>query len=293
MSSAGGWGDDVHQPDRSERRGDTGLLAPEDTLECDGVGDPPDRGWYPPERPWAVGHTGVAAAERRKARRLAEELTDIVAPDGDGLGDCRDTDGELLDEEAGAARPGRSVAPDQGVHEDGEPAPVATDVDIGGAAASAEEAAMRIADEDVFLRAVRWTRRTDRTRRTGRGRGPRADRDLPRPRRSPQSRRRRAAAAAARAVQGGPMQQDKHPDYHPVVFRDRAAGYAFLTRSTATSDRTIEWDDGETYPVVDVEISSESHPFYTGTARTVDTEGRVARFERRYGGRDRDAGGTG
>lgn len=43
------------------------------------------------------------------------------------------------------------------------------------------------------------------------------------------------------------MQQDKHPDYHSVVFRDRAAGYAFLTRSTATSDQTIEWDDGETY----------------------------------------------
>ncbi|WLW56848.1 type B 50S ribosomal protein L31 [Streptomyces sp. YU58] len=79
------------------------------------------------------------------------------------------------------------------------------------------------------------------------------------------------------------MQQDKHPDYRPVVFRDRAAGYAFLTRSTATSDQTIEWDDGETYPVVDVEISSESHPFYTGKARTVDSEGRVARFERRYG----------
>ncbi|MFJ3898422.1 type B 50S ribosomal protein L31 [Streptomyces sp. NPDC090083] len=80
------------------------------------------------------------------------------------------------------------------------------------------------------------------------------------------------------------MQEDKQPDYHPVVFRDRAAGYAFLTRSTATSDRTIEWDDGETYPVVDVEISSESHPFYTGKARTVDTEGRIAQFERRYGG---------
>ncbi|GGQ70017.1 type B 50S ribosomal protein L31 [Streptomyces asoensis] len=79
------------------------------------------------------------------------------------------------------------------------------------------------------------------------------------------------------------MQQDKQPDYHAVVFRDRTAGYAFLTRSTATSDRTIEWDDGETYPVVDVEISSESHPFYTGKSRTVDAEGRVARFERRYG----------
>ncbi|MFE6777931.1 type B 50S ribosomal protein L31 [Streptomyces sp. NPDC057702] len=80
------------------------------------------------------------------------------------------------------------------------------------------------------------------------------------------------------------MQQDKHPEYHPVVFRDRAAGYAFLTRSTAHSDHLIEWDDGATYPVVDVEISSESHPFYTGKARNVDPEGRIAQFERRYGG---------
>lgn len=81
-----------------------------------------------------------------------------------------------------------------------------------------------------------------------------------------------------------PTQQDKQPAYHPVVFRDRAAGYAFLTRSTASSEQTIEWDDGGPYPVVDVEISSESHPFSTGKARTVDTEGRVAAFERRYGG---------
>ncbi|MEU8652262.1 type B 50S ribosomal protein L31 [Streptomyces sp. NPDC048737] len=79
------------------------------------------------------------------------------------------------------------------------------------------------------------------------------------------------------------MQQDKHPDHHSVVFRDRTAGCAFLTRSTAASDQTIEWDDGETCPLVDVEISSESHPFHTGKARTVDTEGRIARFERRYG----------
>lgn len=56
------------------------------------------------------------------------------------------------------------------------------------------------------------------------------------------------------------MQQDKHPDYRPVVFRDRGAGYAFLTRSTATSDQTIVWDDGETYPVVEVEISSRATP---------------------------------
>ena len=78
------------------------------------------------------------------------------------------------------------------------------------------------------------------------------------------------------------MKSETHPDYRQVVFRDQAAGYAFLTRSTATSDTTIEWDDGQTYPVIDVEISSESHPFYTGKARVVDSEGQVAKFRRRY-----------
>ena len=79
------------------------------------------------------------------------------------------------------------------------------------------------------------------------------------------------------------MRQEKHPEYGPVVFRDRTAGYAFLSRSTATSDETMEWDDGNTYPVVDVEISAESHPFYTGKARALDPEGEIAKFERRYG----------
>ncbi|MYW22070.1 type B 50S ribosomal protein L31, partial [Streptomyces sp. SID2955] len=69
------------------------------------------------------------------------------------------------------------------------------------------------------------------------------------------------------------MKPGIHPEYHPVVFRDRAADYAFLTRSTATSDKTVEWEDGNTYPVIDVEISSASHPFYTGTQRVLDTAG--------------------
>ncbi|MFD7498919.1 type B 50S ribosomal protein L31 [Streptomyces sp. NPDC059832] len=79
------------------------------------------------------------------------------------------------------------------------------------------------------------------------------------------------------------MKPGIHPAYGPVVFRDKAAGSAFLTRSTATAAKTIEWEDGNTYPVVDVEISSASHPFHTGTARVLDTAGRVERFERRYG----------
>jgi large subunit ribosomal protein L31 len=78
------------------------------------------------------------------------------------------------------------------------------------------------------------------------------------------------------------MKSGIHPDYQPVVFRDRAADFSILTRSTATSDKTVEWTDGRSYPVIDVEISSASHPFYTGTARVVDTAGRVERFQRRY-----------
>jgi large subunit ribosomal protein L31 len=79
------------------------------------------------------------------------------------------------------------------------------------------------------------------------------------------------------------MKNGIHPTSRPVVFRDRAGDLAFLTRSTASSERTVEWTDGHTYPVIDVEISSASHPFYTGRARELDTAGRVERFRRRYG----------
>lgn len=79
------------------------------------------------------------------------------------------------------------------------------------------------------------------------------------------------------------MKRGIHPDYHPVVFRDRSAGLTFLTRSTATSGATVNWVDGNTYPVIDVDISSASHPFWTGTSRVVDSEGRVEKFHHRYG----------
>lgn len=78
------------------------------------------------------------------------------------------------------------------------------------------------------------------------------------------------------------MKQGIHPAYGPVVFRDRSTGKLFLTRSTATSDKTVELD-GSTYPVLDVDVTSDSHPFWTGTAKVVDTEGRVEAFHRRYG----------
>lgn len=74
-----------------------------------------------------------------------------------------------------------------------------------------------------------------------------------------------------------------HPRSRFVVFRDLAANTSFLTRSTADSSRTIEWEDGNTYPLIDVEISSASHPFHTGRMRVMDSAGRVGRFERRYG----------
>jgi large subunit ribosomal protein L31 len=79
------------------------------------------------------------------------------------------------------------------------------------------------------------------------------------------------------------MKPGIHPEYRPVVFRDISAEFAFLTRSTVTSERTIEWTDGRTYPVIDVDVSCASHPFYTGRSRVLDTAGRVEKFRQRYG----------
>jgi large subunit ribosomal protein L31 len=78
------------------------------------------------------------------------------------------------------------------------------------------------------------------------------------------------------------MKAEIHPDYHTVVFRDLTSGESFLTRSTATSDKTVEWEDGNSYPVIDVEISSASHPFYTGKQRILDSAGRVEKFNQRF-----------
>lgn len=78
------------------------------------------------------------------------------------------------------------------------------------------------------------------------------------------------------------MKKGIHPDYDYVVYRDKSADFAFLTKSTATSTQTIEWEDGNTYPVIDIEVSAASHPFYTGQAKVMDTAGRVERFRKRY-----------
>jgi large subunit ribosomal protein L31 len=74
-----------------------------------------------------------------------------------------------------------------------------------------------------------------------------------------------------------------HSNYRPVVFLDRAANDSFLTRSTAETERTIVWEDGQSYPLVTLDVSSASHPFYTGQQAFLDPTGRVERFNRRYG----------
>jgi large subunit ribosomal protein L31 len=81
------------------------------------------------------------------------------------------------------------------------------------------------------------------------------------------------------------MKADIHPQYRPVVFMDMSSGTSFLTRSAISTNETATWEDGNTYPMAKVEISSASHPFFTGTMKIVDTAGRVERFELRYGAR--------
>ena len=79
------------------------------------------------------------------------------------------------------------------------------------------------------------------------------------------------------------MKKDIHPEYREVVFYDPGADYKFLTRSTVQSKETIEFE-GKEYPVVKLEISSASHPFFTGQQKFVDAAGRVEKFNKKYGG---------
>ncbi len=78
------------------------------------------------------------------------------------------------------------------------------------------------------------------------------------------------------------MKKELHPEnYRPVIFEDVTAGKRFLLGSTIETERTDKWEDGKEYPVFQIEISSASHPFYTGTAKTIDTAGRVEKFRTR------------
>lgn len=79
------------------------------------------------------------------------------------------------------------------------------------------------------------------------------------------------------------MKKDIHPeDYKFVVFKDMSNDYSFLTKSTAASKETVKWEDGNEYPIIKLEISHTSHPFYTGKMKLVDTAGRVDKFKKRY-----------
>jgi large subunit ribosomal protein L31 len=98
-------------------------------------------------------------------------------------------------------------------------------------------------------------------------------------------RRRPAAgynAALAQTETGAAMKADIHPEYREVVFQDVTSDFKFLTRSTIPSKETVKWEDGNEYPLVKVEISSATHPFYTGQHKVMDTGGRIDKFQKRY-----------
>jgi hypothetical protein len=139
-------GDAVTDPDEWDQ--ESGQLGSEDTLDDRGVDDPLDEGVSPAERPWIGDGWGVTAREEAAGEsldgRLARELPDGVADEGDGLGDASDTDGELWDDEVGEARAGRLLGRDQGGTTDEDEELWASDVGVDGAGASAEEAAMHI-----------------------------------------------------------------------------------------------------------------------------------------------------
>ncbi|MDE2407650.1 MAG: type B 50S ribosomal protein L31 [Xanthomonadaceae bacterium] len=78
------------------------------------------------------------------------------------------------------------------------------------------------------------------------------------------------------------MKAGIHPEYRDVVFQDVTSDFKILTRSTLGSKETVKWEDGNEYPLIKVEVSSSSHPFYTGQNKIMDTSGRVDRFRKRY-----------
>ena len=79
------------------------------------------------------------------------------------------------------------------------------------------------------------------------------------------------------------MKKGLHPDsYRLVVFKDMSIGHSFLSRSTAASKETVQWEDGKDYPLIKLEISNMSHPFFTGKNMLVDTAGRIDKFNKKY-----------
>ncbi|MCA9115840.1 MAG: type B 50S ribosomal protein L31 [Planctomycetaceae bacterium] len=89
------------------------------------------------------------------------------------------------------------------------------------------------------------------------------------------------------------MKKGIHPEYNSVVFMDTSTGHKFLMQTTLTSKETIEWEeDGKEYPLVKVDISSASHPYFTGKMKFVDAAGRVEKFQRKYNWDKRNKAGA-
>ncbi|MGW2775793.1 DUF5709 domain-containing protein [Streptomyces olivaceoviridis] len=148
--------DDVYQPTGSnEEQEDAGPLDLQDAVGERSNDDMLDEGYSPPERPLGVTKHGTTAAEQHEGEsldeRLGQEVPDVTPPAGDEIGDLPGGEGEPLDPEAGAARAGRLVAPDEGAHADTTKEEVAEDVGIDAGAAGAEEAAVHVVPDDTGL----------------------------------------------------------------------------------------------------------------------------------------------
>ncbi|MEU3953937.1 DUF5709 domain-containing protein [Streptomyces achromogenes] len=145
--------DDAYQPTGgNEEQEDAGPLDLQDAVGERTYDDMLDEGYSPPERPLGVTKHGTTAAEQHEGEtldeRLDQEVPDVSAPPGDEIGDLPGGEGEPLDPEAGTARAGRLVAPDEGSHTDTTKEEVARDVGIDGGAAGAEEAAVHVVEEE-------------------------------------------------------------------------------------------------------------------------------------------------
>lgn len=149
--------DDAYQPTgTNEEQADAAPLDLQDAVGERTYDDTLDEGYSPPEKPLGVTKTGTTAAEQHEGEtldeRLSQEVPDVSAePAGDGVGDSPDSDGEPVDPQAGTARAGRLVAPDEGAHADTTKETVATDIGIDGGAAGAEEAAVHVVEDDSTL----------------------------------------------------------------------------------------------------------------------------------------------
>ena len=148
--------DDAYQPTATnEEQEDAAPLDLQDAVDERTYDDTLDEGYSPPEKPLGVTKHGTTAAEQQEGEsldeRLDEEVPDVTAPPGDEVGDLPGGEGEPVDPEAGTARAGRLVAPDEGAHPDTTKETVADDVGIDGGAAGAEEAAVHVVEDETQL----------------------------------------------------------------------------------------------------------------------------------------------